>query len=71
MRKISEQVVAGKSGLALELESGQHLRIADLEGRQVIDMALFNLGNLRHQYALRTPLQQWPLGNRLARQPGW
>ena len=49
MRKISEQVVPGKSGLAVELLPGQPLRIVDLEGEQVIDMALFNLGNLRHQ----------------------
>ncbi len=49
MRKLFEQVVAGKNGLALELEPGQHMRVVDLEGRQVVDMALFNRDNLREK----------------------
>lgn len=49
MRKLFEKVVPGKNGLAVELTPGQHLRIVDLEGQQVIDMALFNLDNLREK----------------------
>ena len=49
MRKIFEQVVPGKRGLALELHPGQHLRIVDLEGQQVVDMALFNRKNPREK----------------------
>jgi uncharacterized protein YcgI (DUF1989 family) len=49
MRKIFEQVVPGKQGLAVELEPGQHLRVVDLEGRQVVDMALFNRQNPREK----------------------
>lgn len=49
MRKILERVVPGKQGLAVELELGQHLRVVDLEGQQVVDMALFNLQNLREK----------------------
>lgn len=49
MRILSEQVVPGKHGLAVELEPGQHLRIVDLEGQQVIDMALFNRANPREK----------------------
>lgn len=49
MRKISEQFVPGKQGLAIELQPGQHMRVVDLEGQQVVDMALFNLGNLREK----------------------
>ncbi|HVL55031.1 MAG TPA: urea carboxylase-associated family protein [Burkholderiaceae bacterium] len=49
MKKIFEQVVPGKQGLAVELRPGQHLRVVDLEGRQVVDMALFNLQNPREK----------------------
>jgi uncharacterized protein YcgI (DUF1989 family) len=41
MHKLFEKVVPGKHGLAVELTPGQHLRVVDLEGHQVIDMALF------------------------------
>ena len=49
MRKIFERVVPGKQGLAVELEPGQQLRVVDLEGQQVVDMALFNRQNLREK----------------------
>ena len=49
MRRTFEQVVPGKHGLAVELQPGQHLRVVDLEGRQVVDMALFSLANLREK----------------------
>ncbi|MDR7460409.1 MAG: DUF1989 domain-containing protein, partial [Armatimonadota bacterium] len=49
MRRVFEQVVPGKHGLALELEAGQILRVVDLEGQQVVDMALFNRDNLREK----------------------
>jgi uncharacterized protein YcgI (DUF1989 family) len=49
MRKIFEQIVPGKQGLALELAPGEHLRVVDLEGQQVVDMALFNRQNLREK----------------------
>lgn len=49
MRRVFEQVVPGKHGLALELQPGQILRVVDLEGQQVVDMALFNRDNLREK----------------------
>jgi hypothetical protein len=49
MEKIFEQVVPGKTGLAVEVMQGQHLRVIDLEGQQVVDMAVFNLDNLREK----------------------
>lgn len=49
MKVVFEKVVPPKSGLALEIKKGQHLRITDLEGKQVVDMALFNLENLREK----------------------
>jgi len=47
MQKIFEQIMPPKTGLAVEVKQGQHLRVIDLEGKQVVDMAVFNLDNLR------------------------
>ena len=47
MDVIFEQVLPPKTGLALELEAGQNLRVVDLGGQQVVDMALFNKENMR------------------------
>jgi uncharacterized protein YcgI (DUF1989 family) len=46
MRKLFEQVMPGKSGLAVEVKKGQYLPIIDLEEKQVCDMAIFNKGNV-------------------------
>jgi uncharacterized protein YcgI (DUF1989 family) len=46
MKKISEQIVAGKHGLGPELQPGEHLRIVDNEGPKAVDMGPFNLQNL-------------------------
>lgn len=45
MERIHEHIMAPKSGHAVTVERGQHLRITDLEGKQVVDMALFNADN--------------------------
>ncbi len=47
MQKIFEQIMPPKTGLAVEVKLGEHLRVIDLEGKQVVDMAVFNLDNLR------------------------
>jgi hypothetical protein len=49
MRKIFERVIPGKSGLAVTIEKGRHLRVIDLEGKQVCDMAVFNRDNVREK----------------------
>jgi uncharacterized protein YcgI (DUF1989 family) len=49
MRKVFEQVMPGKSGLAVEVKKGQYLRVIDLEGKQVCDMAVFNKDNVREK----------------------
>lgn len=49
MQKIFEQVITPKSGLALVVKRGQHLRVIDLEGKQVCDMAVFNAANPREK----------------------
>lgn len=48
-RPLFDRVVPPKSGLAVEVKPGQHLRVIDLEGKQVVDMAVFNLANLREK----------------------
>jgi uncharacterized protein len=47
MNIVHERVVAAKTGHVVEVRQGQHLRITDLEGKQVVDMAVFNRHNLR------------------------
>ena len=49
MRKVLEKVMPPKTGLAVEVKQGEHLRVIDLEGKQVVDMAVFNLDNLREK----------------------
>jgi hypothetical protein len=49
MKVVHEHVMAPKSGHAVTVRKGQHLRITDLEGRQVVDVALFNADNHREK----------------------
>lgn len=49
MKKIFEKIMAPKSGLAIEVKDNQYLRVIDLEGQQVVDMAVFNLHNPREK----------------------
>jgi uncharacterized protein YcgI (DUF1989 family) len=49
MKVVHEHVMAPKSGHAVTVHKGQHLRITDIEGRQVVDMALFNADNHREK----------------------
>ena len=44
-----EKVMPPKTGLAVEVAQGQKLRVIDLEGQQVVDMAVFNRENLREK----------------------
>ena len=49
MRPCFERVIPPGNGLAVGVNQGQHLRVIDLEGKQVVDMAVFNLDNLREK----------------------
>src|SRR3989442_14616962 len=49
MRVVFEQVIPPKRGLAVRVRKGQHLRVTDLEGQQVVDMAVFNADNPREK----------------------
>jgi len=48
-QSVSHSVLAPKSAVAIELTQGQILRVVDLEGQQVVDMAVWNRGNLREK----------------------
>jgi uncharacterized protein len=47
MNVLQARVVPAKAGDVVEVAKGQLLRITDLEGKQVVDMAVFNRRNLR------------------------
>lgn len=49
MKPIFETVMAPATGWADIVKTGQRLRVTDLEGLQVIDMAVFNDANLREK----------------------
>ena len=49
MRLVYERIMPPKTGLAVEVKQGQHLRVIDLEGKQVVDMAVFNAQNVREK----------------------
>ena len=44
-----EQVLAPATGLAVVVEAGRRLRVTDLEGLQVVDMAVVNADNVREK----------------------
>jgi uncharacterized protein YcgI (DUF1989 family) len=49
MTLVHEHVIPAKQGYGFTLKHGQLLRITDLEGKQVVDMALFNADNPREK----------------------
>ena len=49
MKPFFETVMAPATGWAQVVETGQRLRVTDLEGLQVVDMAVFNAANLREK----------------------
>jgi uncharacterized protein YcgI (DUF1989 family) len=49
MQRLFERVMPPKTGLAVVVKAGQHLRVTDLEGKQVVDMAVFNEANVREK----------------------
>tara|TARA_R110000787_G_scaffold110013_2_gene218644 strand:+ start:303 stop:923 length:621 start_codon:yes stop_codon:yes gene_type:complete len=49
MNLLFETVLAPATGLARVVKTGQRLRVTDLEGLQVVDMAVFNEHNVREK----------------------
>jgi uncharacterized protein YcgI (DUF1989 family) len=48
-RALTDFVLGPKKATALELAPGQRLRITDIDGKQVVDLALWNRENLREK----------------------
>ena len=49
MKKISEHTIPPKGGYGLIVKKGHHLRITNVEGTQVVDMAVFNADHPREK----------------------
>lgn len=49
MKKIQEAILALGTGIAVPIAPGRRLRVTDLAGVQVVDMAVFNGDNLREK----------------------
>jgi uncharacterized protein YcgI (DUF1989 family) len=49
MKTILEHVVPRKTGYALVVKKGNHMRVTNIEGTQVVDMAVFNADHPREK----------------------
>ena len=49
MKSVHEHTMPPKTGHSLIIGKGQHVRITDLEGKQVVDVAVFNTNNHREK----------------------
>jgi uncharacterized protein len=59
--QVLDVVMTPKSGRAVELKKGQHIRITDLEGKQVCDVAVFNMENLREKLSTSYSRTRYPM----------
>jgi len=59
--QVLDVVMPPKSGRAVELKKGQHIRITDLEGKQVCDVAVFNIENLREKLSTSYSRTRYPM----------
>jgi len=64
MKPTFEKVMPPKTGLAVIVKTGQHLRVIDLEGKQVVDMAVFNEHNLREKLSTSYSRTRYPPARR-------
>jgi uncharacterized protein YcgI (DUF1989 family) len=64
MKRIVEQIIPPKLGYAVVVKKGQTLRITDLEGKQVVDTALFNEANPHEKLST-----SWPASRSCRRRP--
>src|SRR6266849_10106757 len=61
MKRILEHVIPPKLGYGLVVTKGQRWRVTDLEGKQVVDMALFNNENYREKLSTsNSRTRYWP-----------
>lgn len=61
MSCVFEEVVPAKSGRAFVVRAGELLRITDLEGQQVVDVALFNAKNHRERLSCSYSLTRYAM----------
>lgn len=59
---ILEQTLEPKTGLALEVPAGQTFRVTDVEGKQVVDMAVFNMAEPSEKLSLTYSRTRTPEG---------
>ena len=50
-RLIHEEVIPPKSGFSTIVKRGQYLRIIDLMGKQMVDVAFFNARNIKEKHS--------------------
>src|SRR6267378_5339236 len=60
-RPVLDVVMPPKSGRAVELKKGQHIRITDIDGKQVCDVAVFNMDNLREKLSTSYSRTRYPM----------
>lgn len=71
MQALVDRHVPPKTGVAVELKKGQRLRVIDLEGKQVVDMCVFNRTNPHEKLSTswsrtrRKPGEGWTSADRL------
>src|SRR6202163_538093 len=58
---VLDVVMPPKSGKAIELKRGQRIRVTDIEGKQVCDVALFNMDNLREKLSTSYSRTRYPM----------
>jgi uncharacterized protein YcgI (DUF1989 family) len=56
-----DEVLPPKTGKAVVVKKGQRLRITDLEGKQVCDVAVFNLENLHEKLSTSYSRTRYPM----------
>lgn len=67
MRTVFEEVIPPKTGRAFVARAGEMLRITDLEGQQVVDVALFNAANHRERLSCSYSLTRYAMLQSAAR----
>lgn len=70
MAELHNEVVPPKQGRALFVRAGEYLRITDLEGQQVVDVALFNAHNYREKLSLSYSTTRYAMQQGAARRGG-
>lgn len=59
MALVFDEVLGEAAGLAVTVTTGQRLRVTDVIGRQVVDMAVFNASNVREKLSTSYSRARW------------